>query len=125
MARNIAYWASTGVIAALMCFAAFTYLSGGPQVVEGFARVGYPQQLRIILGIVKPLGAIALLIPGYLRLKEWAYAGFTYAWICAFFAHYLSGQKSEAMFPVVLLVLLVVSYMTRPANRMWRPNSIA
>ena len=125
MARKIAYWASTGVIAALMCFAAFTYLSGGPQVVEGFARVGYPQQLRIILGIVKPLGAIALLIPGYLRLKEWAYAGFTYAWICAFFAHYLSGQKSEAMFPVVLLVLLVVSYMTRPANRMWRPNSIA
>lgn len=125
MARKIAYWASTGVIAALMCFAAFTYLSGGPQVVEGFARVGYPQQLRIILGIVKPLGAIALLIPGYLRLKEWAYAGFTYAWICAFFAHYLSGQKWEAMFPVVLLVLLVVSYMTRPANRMWRPNSIA
>ena len=125
MGRNIAYWASTGVIAALMCFAAFTYLSGGPQVVEGFARVGYPQQLRIILGIVKPLGAIALLLPGYLRLKEWAYAGFTYAWVCAFFAHYLSGQKSEAMFPVVLLVLLVVSYMTRPASRMWRPNSIA
>jgi hypothetical protein len=125
MGRNIAYWASTGVIAALMCFAAFTYLSGGPQVVEGFARVGYPQQLRIILGIVKPLGAIALLIPGYLRLKEWAYAGFTYAWVCAFFAHYLSGQKSEAMFPVALLVLLVVSYMTRPANRIWRPNSIA
>lgn len=65
MVRKVAYWASTGVIAALMCFAAFSYLSGGPQVVEGFARVGYPQQLRIILGIVKPLGAIALIIPGY------------------------------------------------------------
>ena len=125
MGRKIAYWASTGVIAALMCFAAFTYLSGGPQVVEGFARVGYPQQLRIILGIVKPLGAIALLIPGYLRLKEWAYAGFTYAWICAFFAHYLAGQKGEAILPLVLLVLLGVSYVTRPANRTWRPNSIA
>ena len=119
MGRKIAYWASTGVIAALMCFAAFTYLSGGPQVVEGFARVGYPQQLRIILGIVKPLGAIALLIPGYVRLKEWAYAGFTYAWVCAFFAHYLAGQKAEAIFPVVLLVLLCVSYVMRPANRAW------
>ena len=119
MGRKIAYWASTGVIAALMCFAAFTYLSGGPQVVEGFARVGYPQQLRIILGIVKPLGAIALLIPGYVRLKEWAYAGFTYAWVCAFFAHYLAGEKSEAIFPVVLLVLLCVSYVIRPANRAW------
>lgn len=125
MGRKVAYWASTGVIAVLMGFAAFSYLSGAPKAVEGFARVGYPQQLRIILGIVKPLGVIALLVPGYLRLKEWAYAGFTYAWVCAFFAHYLAGQKSEAMFPVVLLLLLVVSYMTRPANRMWRPNSIA
>lgn len=125
MGRKIAFWASTGVIAAMMCFAAFSYLSGDPKAVQGFALVGYPQQLRIILGIVKPLGAIALLIPGYLRLKEWAYAGFTYAWICAIFAHYLAGQKAEAMFPVVLLVLLVVSYVTRPANRMWRPNSLA
>ena len=123
MGRKIAYWGSTGVIAALMCFAAFTYLSGGPQVVEGFARVGYPQQLRIILGIVKPLGAIALVIPGYLRLKEWAYAGFTYAWICAFFAHYLAGEKGEAIFPVVLLVLLCVSYVMRPANRARRASA--
>lgn len=120
MVRKVAYWASTGVIAALMCFAAFSYLSASPQAVEGFARVGYPQQLRIILGIVKPLGVIALLIPGYLRLKEWAYAGFTYAWICAVFAHYLAGQKAEAMFPAVLMVLLYVSYVTRPANRAWR-----
>jgi len=120
MARKVAYWASTGVIAALMCFAAFSYLSGGPQVVEGFARVGYPQQLRIILGIVKPLGAIALLVPGFVKLKEWAYAGFTFAWICAVVAHYSAGQKGEAMFPVVLMVLLYVSYVTRPTDRAWR-----
>ena len=120
MARKVAYWASTGVIAALMCFAAFTYLSGGPQVVEGFAQVGYPQQLRIILGIVKPLGALALVVPGFVKLKEWAYAGFTYAWICAVVAHYSAGQKGEAMFPVVLLVVLYVSYVTRPADKVWR-----
>jgi uncharacterized membrane protein YphA (DoxX/SURF4 family) len=120
MARKVAYWASTGVVAALMAFAAFTYLSGGPQVVEGFARVGYPQQLRIILGIVKPLGAIALLVPGFVKLKEWAYAGFTYAWICAAVAHYSVGQKGEAMFPVILLVVLYVSYVTRPGDRAWQ-----
>ena len=120
MVRKVIYWASTGVIAALMCFAAFTYLAGGRQVVEGFARVGYPQQLRIILGIVKPLGAIALVVPGFVKLKEWAYAGFTYAWICACIAHYLAGQKGEAIFPLVLLALLYVSYVMRPANRMWR-----
>jgi hypothetical protein len=120
MARKIAYWASTGVIAALMCFSAFAYLSGGAEVVQGFANVGYPQQLRIILGIAKPLGAITLLVPGFLRLKEWAYAGFTFAWVCAFFAHYLAGQKAQALLPVVLLVLLAVSYMTRPADRALR-----
>jgi hypothetical protein len=124
MGRKIAFWASTGIIAALMCFAAFSYLSGSPQAVQGFAMVGYPQQLRIILGIAKPLGAIVLLVPGLVRLKEWAYAGFTFAWICAFFAHYLVGQKAEAIFPLVLIVLLFVSYVTRPANRSWRPGTV-
>src|SRR5438067_2373674 len=114
MGRKIAFWASTGVIAALMCFAAFSYLSGDPKAVQGFAMVGYPQQLRIILGIAKPLGAIVLLVPGVLRLKEWAYAGFTFAWICASVAHYSAGQRSEALFPLALIVLLLVSYVTRP-----------
>jgi uncharacterized membrane protein len=122
MGRKIAFWASTGVITLLMCFAAFSYLSGDAKVVEGFAKAGYPQQLRIILGIAKPLGVIALLVPGFLKLKEWAYAGFTFAWICAFIAHYSMGQKMEAITPLVLLVLLFVSYTTRPPNRTWRPT---
>src|SRR6266480_6710024 len=110
MARKLAYWASTGLVAAMSLFAGFAYLSGSPQAVQGFAHVGYPQQLRIILGIAKPLGVIALLVPGFLKLKEWAYAGFTFAWICAFVAHYSAGQKFEAITPLVLLVLLGVSY---------------
>ena len=117
MARKIAYWASTGLLAAMSLFAAFAYLSGGQQAVEGFAHVGYPQQLRIILGIAKPLGAIALLIPGWPILKEWAYAGFTFAWISAFVAHYLAKDGGEAFMPLVLLALLIVSYVTRPADR--------
>ena len=79
--------------------------------------MGYPQQLRIILGVAKLLGAIALLIPGVPKLKEWAYAGFTFAWICAFFAHYLAKDRPEAFMPLVLLALLVASYLTRPASR--------
>lgn len=125
MVRKVIYWASTVVIAALMCFAAFSYLSGDPKAVQGFAHVGYPQQLRIILGIVKPLGAIALVVPGFVKLKEWAYAGFTYAWICAIFAHYLAGQKGEAILPLILLGLLYVSYMMRPANRVWSRTSLS
>src|SRR5216110_2133929 len=113
MARKLAYWASTGLVAAMSLFAGFAYLSGSPQAVEGFARVGYPQQLRILLGIAKPLGAIALLLPGIPRLKEWAYAGFTFACV----AHYLANEKSEAVMPLVLLVLLAVSYLTRSPDR--------
>lgn len=117
MARKVAYWVSTIIISALSFFAAFAYLSGNPQAVQGFAHVGYPQQLRIILGIVKPLGAIALLVPGFPKLKEWAYAGFTFAWISAVIAHYLAKDGGEALAPLVLLALLGVSYVTRPASR--------
>src|SRR5262252_7576982 len=77
MARKVTYWVTTILLAALSFLAAYGYLSGSPQSVEGFSHVGYPQQLRIILGIAKPLGAITLLLPGLARLKEWAYAGFT------------------------------------------------
>lgn len=117
MARKIAYWVSTGLVAVPSLFAAFAYLSGSPQAVAGFAHVGYPQQLRIILGIAKPLGAIALVVPGVARLKEWAYAGFTFAWICAFVAHYLAGDGPKAFAPLALLLILMISYLTRPASR--------
>jgi len=117
MARTVTYWVTTGLLAAMSAFAGYAYLSGSPQAVTGFAHVGYPQQLRIILGIAKPLGAIALLLPGFPKLKEWAYAGFTFAWISAFIAHYLAGDGPRAFSPLVLLVLLAISYVTRPASR--------
>jgi uncharacterized membrane protein YphA (DoxX/SURF4 family) len=117
MARKIAYWVSTGLVAAMSAFAAFAYLSGSPQAVEGFAHVGYPQQLRILLGIAKLLGAIVLVVPALPRFKEWAYAGFAFAWIAAFIAHYLAKDGPKAYTPLVLLALLAVSYVTRPASR--------
>lgn len=122
MARKIIYWVSTGFIAAMSAFAGFAYLSGNPQAAQGFAHIGYPQQLRIILGIVKPLGALALVVPGLPKLKEWAYAGFTFAWISAFIAHFLAKDGAEAFGPLVLLALSVVSYMTRSASRRWEPS---
>src|SRR6516165_11183906 len=107
MARKIAYWVSTGLVAALSVFAAYAYLSGSPEAVQGFTHVGYPQQLRVILGIAKLLGAIALIAPGFPRLKEWAYAGFTFARISAFVARYLAKDGPKAFIPLILLVLLL------------------
>jgi len=117
MTRAIAYWAATGLIAAIALLDAVIYLMASPQAVQAFTHVGYPQQLRVILGIAKLLGAIALLAPGRATLKEWAYAGFTFAWICAFFAHYFANDGPEALLPLALIVILGVSYATRPPSR--------
>jgi len=116
MLRKITYWVSTGLLAAMSLIAGFAYLKGSPEMVQAFSHVGYPQQLRIILGIAKPLGAIALLVPGLAKIKEWVYAGFAIAWICAFVAHYLAGDGPRAFSPLVLLALLVVSYLTQPTS---------
>lgn len=120
MPRKLAYWITTVIVAGLSLMAARSYLSGGAGMVQAFARVGYPQQLRIILGIAKLLGAITLLIPRAPILKEWAYAGFTFAWICAFIAQYLVKDFPTPSVAFILLVLLAVSYWTRAAGRTWR-----
>jgi len=119
MTQRITYWATTGLLAADAIFVAILYLSGNAQVVTTFVHLGYPQQLRFLLGIAKFLGAIALIMPGVPRLKEWAYAGFTFAWIAASIAHYIAGDRGETVFAVVLLVMLFFSYATRPATRTW------
>jgi len=117
MTRKIAYWASTAIVAVAL-LGALTYLTGSEQVVSGFTKAGYPQHLRIVLGIVKPAAAIVLLLPRLPLLKEWAYAGVTFAWVMAFISAYTGGEGAQAWaVPPVLLVLLLVSYLTRPASR--------
>ena len=115
MARKIAYWSSTTIVAVSLLMA-LTYLTGSEQVVSGFTKSGYPQHLRIVLGVAKPVAAIVLVLPGFQLLKEWAYAGVTFAWVMAFIAAYSIGDQAWPM-PLVLLALLIVSYVTRPASR--------
>jgi hypothetical protein len=117
MQRNIAYWGATGLITIVPLLAAFSYLTATPTAVENFHHVGYPQQLRVLLGIAKLAGAIVLLLPRLPRLKEWAYAGFTFMWIAASVAHYLAGDGPLFLLPLALIGSLAVSYLTRPATR--------
>ena len=117
MGRKIAYWTST-TIAGVMLFMSITYLTGNEQVVSGFAKAGYPQHLRIVLGVAKPAAAIVLLLPGLSLLKEWAYAGVTFAWVMAFISAYSSREGAQIWsMPLILLVILLISYVTRPASR--------
>ncbi len=125
MARKVAYWIST-VIVAVALLGSLTYLTGSEQVVSGFAKAGYPQYLRIILGVLKPAAAIVLLLPGIALMKEWAYAGVTFALAMAFISAFLGGESIPVWsMPLGLLVLLVISYVTRPAGRRLVPLAAA
>ena len=99
MRRKIAYWGATGLVGIVTLLAGFSYLTTAPEAVENFRHVGYPQQLRVLLGIGKLAGAIVLLLPRLPTLKEWAYAGFTFMWIAAVVAHYLAGDGALSCCP--------------------------
>jgi len=117
MARRVVYWGTTGLVA-LALLGSLSYLTGNEAVVAGFAKAGYPQHLRIVLGIVKPAAAVVLLLPGLALLKEWAYAGVTFAWVMAFISAYVNNEGPQVwVMPLVLLILLGVSYATRPSAR--------
>jgi hypothetical protein len=117
MIRKFAYWVSNGIVAVAL-LGALSYLTGSEQVVAGFEKSGYPQHLRIVLGIAKPAAAIVLLVPGLALLKEWAYAGSAYALGMASISVYSVGDGMLTwIWPLTLLALLIVSYVTRPASR--------
>jgi len=78
MAVKIIYWAST-ILAAVMLGFALSYLTGNEQVVTGFKDLGYPQHLRLVLGVAKPAAGLVIVLPGLRLLKEWAYAGAAFA----------------------------------------------
>jgi len=109
---KIIYWVSTVFISLMMMFAGFAYLTS-PIAKSGFAHLGFPDYFRVELGIAKFLGAIALILPWTpVKVKEFAYTGFTITFISAFIAHMSSGDPlKDAMNPVVAFVVLTFSYI--------------
>jgi hypothetical protein len=116
-AKKITYWIATVLFAAFMAYDVYAYLSHDPKMTAAMASLGYPSYFMTILGTAKLLGIIAIMVPGFLRLKEWAYAGFTFTFIGAFFSHVASGQHKEAVMPLVALVIMAISYYLRPPER--------
>ena len=72
---NILYWIFTGLFAAFMLFSGISNFLVTPDSVTLFNTLGYPNYLIPFMGLAKILGSIAIIIPGFPRLKEWAYAG--------------------------------------------------
>ena len=123
--NKIIYWISTiwlasGMLATgtLQLFRAKAEGALAPPGVYGITRLGYPVYFLTILGVWKILGVVALLIPKFPLLKEWAYAGFFFAMTGAAISHIVSGDSVKEIFPsLLLLILTVVSWYFRPENR--------
>lgn len=89
-----------------------------PPGVWGIKQLGYPVYFLTILAIWKLLGVVAVLIPKFPLLKEWAYAGFFFIMTGAIFSHVATGSAAVEMLPsLLLLTLTVVSWYFRPAER--------
>jgi uncharacterized membrane protein YphA (DoxX/SURF4 family) len=109
---NIAYWTFTGLLILLMLFSAISSLIPNPQGIAMMKHIGYPYSVLTLLSIAKILGVIALLIPGFPRLKEWAYAGFTFDLVGAIYAGLSAGDPIGQWAPVILgLVFIFGSYI--------------
>src|SRR5437870_2826270 len=123
--NKIIYWISTiwlalGMLATgtLQLFKAKAEGAVAPPGVYGITHLGYPVYFLTILGVWKILGVAAVLIPGFPRLKEWAYAGFFFIMSGAIFSHVAVGDPMSELIPgLLLLVLTVVSWYFRPESR--------
>jgi len=123
--NKIIYWFAT-------VWLSFGMLSGGifqllkmEDAVKNFQHLGYPEYLLTILGVWKILGVVAILIPKYTLVKEWAYAGFFFAMSGAFVSHIIMGDPFGETFPSVLtLILVIISWYFRPQDRKITNNII-
>jgi hypothetical protein len=116
--NKIIYWIATIWLVLGMVSTGIVQLIEMQEEVEVIANLGYPIYILPILGIWKILGVVAVLIPKFTLLKEWAYAGFFFAMSGAIVSHLAVGDGAKALFgPALLLVLTVLSWYFRPASR--------
>ncbi|KAB1159732.1 DoxX family protein [Tenacibaculum aiptasiae] len=107
---KIIYYVATGLLSLLMLFSAGMYFVNNAEISKMYEAFGYPTYIIYPYGIAKILGLVAIWFLRDTFLKEWAYAGFFFAFILAFFAHVMisDGQQTGA---IVAMILLVTSYI--------------
>lgn len=123
--KLIGYWTTTAAIAFEALAGGVTDLIHGPAllfagdpVVTVLRQLGYPVYLLTILGVWKLLGAAALLVPRFPRLKEWAYAGTFFAYMGAVASWVAIGAGlGDFIPPLVLALLTLASWALRPPGR--------
>jgi hypothetical protein len=116
--QKITYWIATVWLSLGMVSTGIVQLLKVKEEADMMVRLGYPLYFLTILGIWKLLGVIAVLVPKFPLVKEWAYAGFFFAMTGAIFSHAAVGDELKEFFgPALLLMLTFVSWYFRPASR--------
>ncbi|WP_205511549.1 DoxX family protein [Longitalea arenae] len=121
---NIFYWVFTGLFAFLMLGSAIPDIMSHPVAIQGMhVELGYPKFFVPFIGVAKLLGVIAILVPGFPRIKEWAYAGLFFDLIGATFSILAIG-KPDWMFMSLPLALATASYVFYHKRRKLKEDRI-
>jgi uncharacterized membrane protein YphA (DoxX/SURF4 family) len=117
--NKIIYWIATALMASGMLVSGLQQLFHTDEMADMIAHLGYPHYFMKILGTWKILGVIAILIPGFKLVKEWAYAGFFFAMTGALLSHLaIHDYEVKAILgPLFQTVFIIVSWYFRPADR--------
>lgn len=117
-ANKIIYWISTAWLALGMLSTGIVQLLQQKEETEFILQLGYPAFFLSILGAWKILGVVAILLPRFPLLKEWAYAGFFFTMTGALLSHLIKASPVSEIFPAILLLILtIISWYFRPASR--------
>jgi uncharacterized membrane protein YphA (DoxX/SURF4 family) len=120
-AKSIAYWIATILVALPIGSGGIAQVAHLKENVDGFVHVlGYPLYFMTILGVWKVLGAIAILVPRFARLKEWAYAGIFFDLTGAAATWAAVGGPGEALHiiaPLIIAGFAMASWALRPPSR--------
>lgn len=119
--KIIAYWVTTALLAFVEGAGGIGELAHQWGTLDTVEIVGYPVYFLTILGIWKLLGTIAILMPGFPRLKEWAYAGIFFGMTGAVASHAFVGDYGAYAYhlfsPLSFAILALVSWALRPKSR--------
>ncbi|XEC97451.1 DoxX family protein [Paenibacillus tarimensis] len=119
--KMIAYWTVTLLLSAAVLLSGIGQLMQYGGNVELVKNLGYPLYILTILGIWKVLGVIALVVPGFPRLKEWAHAGIFFLMIGAALSHVCANDYGDYGFYIILPLLYaalnIASWALRPKSR--------
>ncbi|TRW99918.1 DoxX family protein [Flavobacterium gawalongense] len=104
------YWSLLILLAIFFAISGFMEITKNPSTYPKTLRMGYPPYFILTLGITKIAGVIALLIPNLKRLKEWAFAGFTFDVIFAFISGRAINSNADCIKSAIVFCILMLTY---------------